>query len=285
MTLLSSSSIKFGRLTVYFTNVKTALSRSGLPDLDYALNPYAGCSFGCIYCYARLYTSDRRASERWGEVVIVKSNIVKVLGREARRMPRGVVGLGTITDGYQVVESIFKLTRKSLETLIGEGFHVSVQTKSPMVLRDLDILATGGGKVDVGLTITTLKPEIAELIEPHAPPPLARLKALKKLSEAKIKTWVFYGPIIPGLNDDLETAESIASLSAETGSTLYYDPLRVKPFMLAEDYPLREAALKAKSREFLEGIEAIIKRLCIKYGLECRKGFEATPLTSNMSTL
>ncbi|MFN4046354.1 MAG: radical SAM protein [Acidilobaceae archaeon] len=279
LTLLSSSSIKFGRLTVYFTNVKTALSKSGLPDIDYALNPYAGCSFGCIYCYARLYTSDRRASRRWGEAVVVKSNIVKVLEREARRIPKGVVGLGTITDGYQTVESVFKLTRKSLEILFGRGFHVSIQTKSPMVLRDLDMLSAERGKVDVGFTITTLKAEIAGLIEPYAPPPLARLRALEKLSKTGIKTWVFYGPIIPGLNDDIETAESIAALSANTGSTLYYDPLRVKPFMLTPDHPLREAALKATSREWMARIESTIKKLCLEHGLECRKGFEATPIT------
>ncbi len=279
LTLLSSSSMKVGRLTVYFSNVKTALSKTGLPDLDYALNPYAGCSFGCIYCYARLYTSDRRASKKWGEVVVVKSNIVKVLEREVEKLPRGVVGLGTITDGYQTVESIFKLARKSLELLFNREFHVSIQTKSPMVLRDLDILAAKRENVDVGFTITTLKDEIAKLIEPHAPPPLARLRALKSLSKAGVRTWVFYGPIIPGFNDDAETMKNIALLSAETGATLYYDPLRVKPFMLSTDYPLRKEALKARSRWWLARIEAAIKRLCVDYGLECRRGFEATPLT------
>ncbi|MEM2223397.1 MAG: radical SAM protein [Acidilobaceae archaeon] len=169
LTLLSSSSIKFGRLTIYISNVKNALSRRGLPDLDYALNPYAGCSFGCIYCYARLYTRDRRAYSNWGDIVIVKANIIKVLEHEVKKLPRGVVGLGTITDGYQTIESIFKLTRKSLEILLEKGFHLSIQTKSPMILRDLDILTANKENVDVGLTLTTLNYEITKFIEPYAP--------------------------------------------------------------------------------------------------------------------
>ncbi|MEM1761810.1 MAG: radical SAM protein, partial [Desulfurococcaceae archaeon] len=76
----------FRGIKVYYTTVHTALSKSKLPDLDYALNPYLGCGHGCVYCYARLYTKDRRASENWGFVVVLKTNIVNVLSREVKKL-------------------------------------------------------------------------------------------------------------------------------------------------------------------------------------------------------
>ena len=84
--------------------VKQALSRSGLPDIDYALNPYAGCYHGCIYCYARAYTRYKDAAQNWGQVIYIKENIVDVLRKEVRRKKKGIVGISTITDPYQPIE-------------------------------------------------------------------------------------------------------------------------------------------------------------------------------------
>lgn len=264
--------MKFRGLTVYHVNVKTALSRSGLPDLDYALNPYIGCGHGCIYCYARLYTNDPRARERWGRVVIVKDNIARVLSREIRRLSPGVVGVGTITDAYQPVEAVFKITRSCLEILVEKEFRVSIQTKNPLVIRDLDILARHRDKVDVGFTITTLNSTIARFIEPLAPPPQSRANALKRLREEGLKTWVFYGPIIPGVNDDSDTAESIARLALETGSTLYYDPLRIKPFMNSPVHPLH-CYVNRVSHSWWSSVENTVLKLCNEYGITCKLGF------------
>ncbi|MEM1927942.1 MAG: radical SAM protein [Acidilobaceae archaeon] len=269
---------RLGRITVLVERVERALTRTGLPDIDYALNPYSGCSHGCIYCYARLYVSDARVRENWGSVVAARVNIHRVLERETRRLSPGLVGVGTVTDPYQPVESLFRLTRRSLEVLLSRGFRASIQTKNPMVLRDLDILESRREFVDVGFTITTLDWSVSKTIEPHAPPPLARVRALEELSRRGVETWVFYGPVIPGVNDDPETARSIAEVAARTGSVLYVDPLRVKPFMLSEEHPLREAALRARSRKWLRELHETVARLCREYGLECREGFTASPL-------
>ncbi len=151
--------------------VKTALSKSGLKELDYALNPYLGCRFSCVYCYAR-YFSPTEVKERWGEVVVVKSNLLEVLRREVAIKRKGVVGVSTITDPYQPIESERKLTRGSLKILLESGFRVSIQTKSPLVLRDLDLLLSHKEKVDVGLTITTANRDLSKTLEPLAPLPM-----------------------------------------------------------------------------------------------------------------
>jgi DNA repair photolyase len=253
--------------------VSAALARSGLPDLDYALNPYAGCSHGCVYCYARLYTRYREASRSWGRVVIVKENIVEVLKREVRKLKPGVVGVGTVTDPYQPVELAHRLTRRSLEVLLESGFYASIQTKSGLVTEDLDLLEEHSDKVDVGLTVTTLDEHVAQLIEPWASPPGERVRALEELRSHGIRIWVFYGPVLPGINDDDATLESIVRLAASLDAVLYYDKLRVRGFMLAPGYPVRGSAEAAKRYEWASFFRRL-RELCTRYGVECRPGFE-----------
>ena len=264
--------VNYRSFKVYVTTVKTALSETGLPDLKYALNPYIGCAHGCVYCYARLYTRDKRVSDNWGGVVVVKYNLPQVLEREVNSRVRGVVGVGTITDPYQPVEAHYKVTLKSLQVLLRAKFPISIQTKNPLVLRDLELLAKFRELVDVGFTITTLSYEKARFIEPNAPPPRSRVEALRRLSNVGLKTWIFYGPIIPGLNDDKETIKHIVELAAETNSTLYYDPLHIKPFMKTPTHTLYMHVLKA-TREWRVNIESSVLEKCIEYGVKCKPGF------------
>ncbi|MEM1638698.1 MAG: radical SAM protein [Desulfurococcaceae archaeon] len=264
--------ITFRGIKVYSTLVKNALSKSGLPDLDYALNPYIGCGHGCIYCYARLYTRNDLVSANWGKIVVVKSNIVNVLLREVKRLKPGIVGVGTITDAYQPVEAVYKLTRKSIEVLINNEFNVSIQTKNPLVTRDIDLFTKKPGKIDIGFTITTLNNELSAYLEPNAPPPKARINALKRIAEHGIKTWIFYGPIIPGLNDDEYTISNIVEVAKEVESTLYYDPLHIKSFMNKQDHPLYKY-IKSKTREWWQKTRRIILDYCEKYRLICKSGF------------
>lgn len=257
------------RIRVYRTRVESALSKSSLPGLDYALNPYLGCSHGCAYCYAREYTRDIRAARRWGEVVVIKENIAAVLSSEVKRLKKGVVGVGTITDAYQPVEAIYKLTRECLRILLPNGFSVSIQTKNPLVLRDIDILSQYPGLVDVGFTITFFDREREKLLEPFAPPSAARVSALLKMSMAGIKTWIFYGPIIPGLNDSEEVMYRLAELALETNSVLYYDYLHWKKFMA--DIPwMRELA---PNREWRAEVEKRLRRICGEKGVKCLPAF------------
>jgi len=262
-----------GGVEIVEVDVERALSESGLPDLVYALNPYLGCYHGCLYCYARLYTRVKEVSERWGRVVYVKRNLVEVLQREVKRVRRGVVGVGTITDPYQPIEAVYKLTRRSLEVLLRAGFPVSIQTKSSLVLRDLDLLKAFRDLVDVGLTITSTDDSMRPF-EPNASPPQARIYALKKLAEAGIKTWIFYGPIVPSVNDDPRNIRELVQLAKETRSVLYYDRLRVKPFMWSSPMSrYAKAALNYPWRSLFEYIE----RTCREYGVICKEGLGDAP--------
>ncbi|MCS7143768.1 MAG: radical SAM protein [Archaeoglobaceae archaeon] len=253
-------------LLVERKRVSSALGKSNLPGLDYTLNPYIGCSHGCIYCYARLYSEPRIAKE-WGKIVVVKENISEILMREMRKKKKGVVGLSTITDAYQSIEAKERITREILRILLENNFKVSIQTKSDLVLRDLDILCDMNKFVDVGFTITTLEDRIAELIEPNAPKPSARVKALEKISAEGIKTWIFLGPIIPEVSE--KSFEEIVELAKATKSSLYYDKYRVKPFMSGYS---KELADKAKKTDW-KAIAERIKELCRVKGVEFTSGF------------
>ncbi|MEM2852825.1 MAG: hypothetical protein QW438_06515 [Ignisphaera sp.] len=100
------------RFRVVEIEVRQALTKSGLPDLDYALNPYLGCGHGCLYCYAKIYTRLSEVVANWGKIIAVKKNLLDILTNEVERLKRGTVGIGTITDPYQPIEAIYRLTRE-----------------------------------------------------------------------------------------------------------------------------------------------------------------------------
>ena len=171
-----------------------ALSPSGLPGLDYALNPYTGCEHGCIYCYAPGVTHTDLGSWR---VVRVKRNIPERLARELPSV-EGVIGLGTVTDPYQYAERKFRLTQMCLEVLRARGRRVHIHTKSDLILRDIDILGDMDSRV--GVTITNIDDRVSKMTEPGAPLPGARLSALREreLLEAICDTGVrsvFHDPL------------------------------------------------------------------------------------------
>lgn len=254
--------------------VKQALTKSGLPDTDYALNPYLGCSHGCLYCYAKMYTRLSSIVDSWGCVVAVKRNLLDILTVEVRKLERGSVCVGTITDPYQPIEALYKLTRSSIDILARYGFRVSVQTKSSLVLRDVDVFKKYGGAVDVGLTITSAADDSPlRIFEPFSSPPSARMRALKKLSEAGVKTWIFYGPVIPGYNDDVDEVSKIIKLASETKSLLYIDKLRVKKFMWFDPF-LKSIAYRSNRYDWLKFYKTV-HDVCRDMGVVCRFGFEA----------
>jgi len=264
-----------------FTKAAKALTPSGLPDIDYALNPYVGCAHGCTYCYARAYVKDADVVREWGAVVKIRLNLIEALMRDVRKLRPGVVGLATITDPYQPIEASQHLSRESLKILLRAGFKVDIQTKSPLVLRDIDILRRWRNHVEVGLTITTLSDDVAAIIEPGAPPPSERAKALRELSASGITTWVFLGPIIPGVNDDYDSVARVTGLAAETNSLLIYDPLRLKPQILntlskaIEALGLNPGAVmrKARSEGWFRAVRNVVKLSCRDKGAECIPAF------------
>ena len=209
------------------------MSKSSLPGLDYSLNPYTGCGHGCIYCYAPA-TIRYAGPEPWGSFVTAKTNIPVVLERELRKMPRGVVGISTVTDPYQPAESRLKLTRSCLEVLQAKQFPICIQTKSALVIRDIDLIRDFRD-LEVGLTVTTLDDEASAILEPGASPPRERLDALKRLADAGISTWAFVGPLVPGFVDADSLAGLLASVKEAGAGKVLVDKLRLKPGLWAED--------------------------------------------------
>lgn len=264
-----------------FTSCRTALSPSGLPGLTYSLNPYLGCEHGCTYCYSPSVLKDRMIAESWGMVVRVKQDIAETLAREINRKNKGVVGLSTVTDPYQPIEKTMELSRKCLEILSRHDFPVSIQTKSDLVLRDIDIIVPK--KFDVGVTITTLDPKLARLLEPRASPPDARVQVVEEFSSRGVDTWIFLGPIIPEINDDDENFRKIIEIAAKTKSRILYDKLNLKQWVMERLGPvlenwksgLAERVLSTISPgyDYRNKISLKITSICRELGVKCEAAF------------
>lgn len=254
-------------------SVKKALSRSGMLELDYAINPYAGCFHRCLYCYAIDYTHQEDAAKNWGDIIYVKKNIADALRSDIIGIPRGIVGLGTITDPYQPAESKYRLSRNILEILLKNGFRVTVQTKSPLVTRDIDIMSSYRKTVDVGITITTIEKAKSLQIETRTPSPAARISALRTLRNTGIRTWIFLGPIIRGFNDDSENLRAIFEAAVETKSRIIYDfyaSYRGSEALMHHNLPWLEINKRgASDNKWRGGIEDQIEKLSLEYDVNC----------------
>ncbi|HET8542699.1 MAG TPA: radical SAM protein [Anaeromyxobacter sp.] len=178
---------------------KAVLTRTGIPGHDWCLNPYVGCEHGCSYCYASFMKRFTGHLEPWGGFVDAKVNAPEVLRRQLRRVRGGSVLVGTVTDPYQPLERRYRLTRGCLEALADGpgGLEVSVLTRSPLCLRDVDVFRRFGRRISVGLSITTDDDRVRRTFEPHAPPIGARVEALKALRAAGVPTHAFAGPLLP----------------------------------------------------------------------------------------
>lgn len=185
---------------IRLTECRSILNRSGIPGVDFALNPYVGCLHGCVYCYASFMKRFTGHTEPWGKFVDVKCNAPYRLMREARHK-RGKLMISSVTDAYQPVEACQEITRSCLEILVGLAwFEVSILTKSDLVLRDVDLLKRIP-HCSVGFTITSPEDRISGLFEPGASPTSARIRALSRLIEEGIDVWAFFGPVIPFFSD------------------------------------------------------------------------------------
>ena len=206
---------------------RKALSPSGLPGLDYALNPYTGCEHGCVYCYAPGVTHNDLRTWR---VVRVKRNIPERLARELPAVD-GVIGVGTVTDPYQYAERKFRLTQMCLEILHDRNRRVHIHTKSDLVVRDLDLLRDMDARV--GITITNIDDRISKMTEPGAPLPGARLSALRELVEAGVDCYALIAPVNESLWEHVKLLiwPYLAAAVAHQ-----YLPVHLRAFKLAAAY-------------------------------------------------
>ena len=177
---------------------KTILSASKIHD--YVINPYIGCEHGCQYCYARFIKKFTGHTEPWGQFVDIKTNAADLLQVEIKKKKRASVWVSGLCDPYQPLEAEYKLTRKCLEILAFYQWPVVIQTRSSLVLRDIDILR-GAENFEVGLSITTADDGIRKIFEPNAPPIPERIDTLDELHRAGIKTYAMIAPILPGADE------------------------------------------------------------------------------------
>jgi len=174
---------------------KSILSKSQV--YDYALNPYVGCQHGCVYCYAKFMKRFTGHRERWGEFVDVKINAPELLAHEVKRKKVGRVWISGVCDPYQPLEKRYMITKRCLDILVENGWPFTVQTKSSLVLRDIETLKRANN-IEVGFTITTADDRIRRIFEPGTPPLRERIEALANLHSEKIRTFVMVAPILPG---------------------------------------------------------------------------------------
>lgn len=180
--------------------VSSIITKSNLPDADYVINPYIGCMHFCIYCYARFMKRFTGHTEEWGEFVDVKINAPDLIPIKTSKYKGRSIFIASVTDAYLPLERKYQLTRKVLEKLIPLQPNLGVQTKSDLILRDIDLLKQFNN-CEVGLTITTLDDNLRKEIEPFTSPVQNRINTLKELKKAGIKTYVFIGPIMPFITD------------------------------------------------------------------------------------
>lgn len=186
---------RFYDMKIREIKAKTILSRSQV--CDYALNPYVGCQHDCVYCYARFMKRFTGHRERWGEFVDVKINAPGLLAREVKRKKPGRVWISGVCDPYQPLEKSYMITKRCLEILVEEGWPFTIQTKSPLVLRDIGELKRSDD-AEVGFTITTADEKIRKIFEPGTPSSTRRIEALATLHSAGIRTFAMIAPILPG---------------------------------------------------------------------------------------
>lgn len=212
---------------------KTMMNRVQNMPFRWSLNPYRGCTHGCSFCYARGTHSflGFEADDSFRTQVLVKSNAAQALEAQLDKMARkhnwdltaladeiGSIAVGTATDPYQPIEAKARITRSCLEVLARYQVPVSVTTRSPLILQDVDVLRELNLQ-SVNISVHTLSPEIWRGLEPASPSPVKRLEALSELRKADLPAGVFLAPIIPLLTDSTPDLSRLLNEIKRHGAT------------------------------------------------------------------
>jgi DNA repair photolyase len=206
---------------------RSALNRvpGGRYGFGYTINPYRGCTHACVFCFARRTHTyhDLDAGRDFEREIVVKVNVPELLRAELARptWKRDLVALGTNTDPYQWVESRYRFMPEILAALEEADTPVSVLTKSPLALRDIDLYERMAKKlpVSVNLSVPTLDEDAWRATEPHTPSPAARLDAVAELRRRGIDSGVLIAPLMPGINDDPTQVQPIIDRAKEANAT------------------------------------------------------------------
>jgi DNA repair photolyase len=272
---------------------KSVLARCTSPRMPFTwmINPYRGCEFACKYCYAR-YTHEfmeLRDGLDFERKIYVKQNTAWLLRQELKLVRHGeMIAIGTATDPYQPAERRYLITRTIFEEFARhEGLDLGLVTKSSLILRDVGLLQTVAAKnrLSIHITITTLDADLARLLEPRAPRPDLRLKAVEKLAQAGIHVGVNCAPILPGITDSPAALEGLVRAAAAAGAKsvcaipLFLKPCSAKVFLpfLQEKFPRLVPLYQARfgksafvSAAYARRVTELVRKYRLKYGIASR---------------
>jgi DNA repair photolyase len=284
-------SLRQGHEVEYFTlPVRSLLNRcTGVRmPFTWTINPYRGCEFACKYCYAR-YTHEfmeMKDGVDFEQKIFVKQHAADLLRQELHHVKPGEeIALGTATDPYQPAERRFEVTLAILQELARHrGLEIGIVTKSNLILRDVDVLQqiAKNNRLFVNITITTLKVELARILEPRAPRPDLRLEAVRELNQAGLNAGVICAPVLPGITDSPRDLEALVRATAKAGgkyifanslflkpcSTAVFLPFLEKEFpQLVESYRRRYNDRAFLPASYRKPLSQLMKRLREKYGI------------------
>jgi DNA repair photolyase len=254
----------------------------------WTINPYRGCEFACKYCYAR-YTHEFmeiRDNVDFERKIFIKQQAAWLLRRDLMKVkPHEEIAIGTATDPYQPAERRYEVTRSLLEEFaLHSGFDIGIVTKSDLITRDIDVLRllAQHNKLFVNITITTLDTQLARILEPRAPRPDLRLRAVAELNAAGVDAGVICAPVVPGITDKPHDLDALVAATKQSGGKyIFANPLFLKPCsasvflpFLEERFPQLVAEYRARygsqaftSQAYRRRISELMKKLRSKYGI------------------
>lgn len=252
-----------GHLTEYrplsSRSVLTRVNSARRLPFTHSINPYRGCEFGCRYCYAR-YTHEflEFSPEEFDRKIYFKQNSAWLLQQELAKLKPGTeIALGTATDPYQPIERKQRVTRSLLEVFARHsGFKLGIVTKSTLVARDIDVLTEVASRnsLTLHITVTTLNTKLARILEPRAPRPDLRIRAVARLRQAGLRAGVMCSPLMPGITDTRASISAVARAAAAADANfLFAGALFLKPCS-------QPTFLKFVSEHFPSQLEAYKKR-------------------------
>lgn len=271
-----------------FIEAKTILQRASHSEewfgIDYNMNLYKGCCHKCIYCDSRSNCYQVEDFDR----VRAKKDEIEILNQELRnKRKKGVIGIGAMSDTYNPFEKQYEITRKALELISYYQFGVSIETKSNLIVRDIDLFKEINKKANVILkfTITTADDNLSRKIEPNVCASSERLKAMKQLSEEGLFVGTLLTPIIPFITDSEENIRNVIRMSAKNGAKFVYTMGGVTLRENQRDYfyeqldktfpNIKEKYIKTYRNNYFcypirKNLQKVFEEECKKYGLYFR---------------
>ena len=267
-----------------FIKAKTILSKVKYGDewygVNYNMNLYRGCPHGCIYCDSRsnCYHIDNF------DVPKGKENAINILEKELSKNKRGIIGIGSMSDTYNPMEKTYEQTRNALKLIEKYNYGVSIDTKSDLILRDLDILKEINKKnnVIIKFTITTPNDELSKIIEPNVCVSSKRLKAIKTLTDNNIYAGIMLNPVLPFITDKEEDIKELVKLAHEHGAKFIHTYMGMTLRENQRDYyynkldehfkGTKEKYIKYYKNNYIcpipnKNLYKIFKEECDKYGI------------------